>query len=173
VADNDLDFFEQESELFRIAYERKARDKSALLNTIMLSILFRQPLPEWAAKAFEDAYNFVMMGGARSWNEVFGDPHPGKHKRSVALKNRKYEVHRRVRVLHEGGERRGLDALRQDPRKTPPGLPIDEALFERVGRELGQEMNPGGKPISKTVISDLYYRVEHILRRLQAETSEK
>jgi hypothetical protein len=172
VADEE-ETFEAFSEAERRAYEANRSDKGALLRTIHLSIVLREPIPEWAAKAFEKAYNYVMMGGARSWNEVFGDPHPGKHKGSVALENRKYEVHRRVRVLHEGGERRGLDALRQDPRKTPPGLPIDEALFERVGRELGQEMNRGGKPISKTVISELYYRVEHILRRLQAETSEK
>jgi hypothetical protein len=174
VANDDLDF-EHEAALLRETYERG--DKSALLNTIMLSILFRQPLPEWAAKAFEDAYNRVTMGGARSWDDVFGKPHLGKHKLSAALKNLKYGVHRRVRELHEGGERRGLDALRraapQESQKTPSGLPIDEALFEHVGRELGQKLNPDGKPISKTVISDLYYRVEHVLRRLEARTSEK
>jgi hypothetical protein len=155
VADDDRDFFERESELFRIAYERKPSDKSALLQTIMFSILFRQPLPEWAARAFEDAYFRVTMGGARSWDEVFGDSHLGKHKRSVALWNRKYGVHKRVRRLHERG------------------APIDEGLFERVGAVFGRVMNPDKKPIGKTVISELYYYVERIQRRLRAETSGK
>ncbi len=126
-------------EIERRAYERG--DKAALLRTVMLSIAFREPLPAWACRAFETAYDHVMMGGARSWDEVFGKPHLGKHKKSVALENLKYGIHRRVCDLHKGG------------------MPIDEALFDRVG----QEMKP---PVSKTVISDSYYRVERILRRL-------
>jgi hypothetical protein len=144
------DELERESKIHHLAYE--AGDKVAPLLMIRHCFMQHWPVPEWAAGAVADACFFIEMGGARSWDEVFGKPHMGRHKRSVALENRKNEVHRRVCELHEGNERR----------------PIDEGLFERVG----QEMNPGGKPISKTVISDLYYRVERALRRLP-KTSAK
>jgi hypothetical protein len=151
VADDDFDF-DRESELLRENYE--SGDKSALLKTIYAAFVLREPVPEWAARAFVDACDFVRMGGARSWDEVFGDPHLGRKISSVALENRKYEIHRRVSELHENGE------------------PIDEGLFERVGREMGKD-HLDGKPISKSVISRLYYRADGILRRLQAETSRK
>jgi hypothetical protein len=137
--DGDEPTLEEESELHRLAYE--AGDNAALLLMIRHCFMLHWPVPDWAANAFVDACSYVEMGGARSWDEVFGKPHPGKHKRSVALKNLKYGIHRRVCNLHKGG------------------MPIDEALFDRVG----QEMKP---PVSKTVISDSYYRVERILRRL-------
>jgi len=66
----------------------------------------------------------------------------------------KYGIHKRVQRLHGRG------------------APIDDALFERVGKVFGRIMHPKRKPISKTVISDLYYRVERIQHRIE-ETSGK
>jgi hypothetical protein len=118
--------------------------KGALLQAIELSILHRRPLPDWASEAFDHAYSFVMMGGAHSWDEVFGQPHPtGKHLLKIGRENRKFEVWRRVRQLHE------------------EGAPIDSGLFERVGRETGLG--------EKTVISELYYKVEQLVRRMAAD----
>jgi hypothetical protein len=82
------------------------------------------------------------MGGANSWDDVFGKPHPkGKHLHRIVLENRKFGVHQLVRRIHE-----------------QEGVPIGDALFERVGRETGR----GGK----TVIAELYGEVEQLLRRL-------
>jgi len=151
-SDNELSL-EEESELHRRAYE--AGDKAALLLMIRHCFMLRWPVPEWAANAFVDACSYVEMGGARSWDEVFGKPHLGRHKGSVALENRKYGIHKRVQKLHERG------------------ATIDESLFERVGKVFGRIMNPDRKPISNTVISELYYRVEHILDHVEAKTSGK
>ncbi len=106
------------------------------------------PVPDWAANAFVDACSYVEMGGAASWDEVFGHPHPPKkHKRSLQLENLKHGVHKRVREIVE-----------------KEGAPIDDKLFERVGRETGL----GGS----TVIKGLYYQVERTLRRLDDSASD-
>jgi len=123
--------------------EYQGGDKAALFLMIRHCFMQCWPVPEWAQRAFIDACSYVEMGGAASWDEVFGRPHPqGKHKRSVQLENRKYGVHKRVREIVE-----------------KEGTPIDAKLFERVGRETGL----GGA----TVIKKAYYQVEKILRRLE------
>jgi hypothetical protein len=137
---SDVDELARESELHRVAYE--AGDKAALLLIIQHCFMQRWPVPDWAQQAFVDACGCVEMGGAESWDEAFGHPHPPrKHKRSIQLENRKYGIYKRVREIVE----------KED-------APIDDKLFERVGRESGL----GGA----TVIKNAYYRVEKILRRL-------
>jgi hypothetical protein len=141
----DDDELERESEVHRLAYE--AGDKAALLLMIRHCFMLHWPVPEWAARAFADACSYVEMGGAASWDEVFGRPHPpGKHKRSLQLENRKYGIHRRVREIVDN-----------------EGCSIDDKLFERVGRETGL----GGA----TVIKNAYYRVEKILHRVFGVTT--
>jgi hypothetical protein len=135
--------FEDYSALQRKGYE--AGDKAALLQMILLCVEHQKPLPDWAGTAFEELYHQVIMGGARSWDDAFGSPHPkGRHVNAVRLEKLKYKVHRRVRDIHDK-ER----------------VPIDNELFERVGRELGI----GGK----TTVSELYGKVERILNRLREE----
>jgi hypothetical protein len=132
---------ENESDIHRAAYE--SGDKAALLQMIQLCFVLEWPVPEWAAKAFVEACGYVEMGGSRSWDDVFGCPRPKKkHKRSAQLRNRKYDIYKRVQDLHE-----------------QEGMPIDGRLFERVGRETGL----GGS----TVIKELYYQVAHLLRLLK------
>jgi hypothetical protein len=138
----EADSFEAHQEELRKAY--KAGRKRALLQSIEMSILHRKPLSDWASTAFDEAYAFVMMGAARSWDDVFGEPHPpAKHLRSVQLDNQKYGIYRRVRELHN------------------QGAPIDDGLFELVAKECAL----GGK----TVIKNLYYEVDRLLKRLDKE----
>jgi hypothetical protein len=135
--------FEEYSALQRSEYE--AGDKAALLQMILLCVQDQRPLPDWAGTAFEELYHWVITGGARSWDDAFGNPHPKKkHVHSIRLEKLKWKVHTRVRDIHE-----------------KEGVPIDEKLFERVGIEMGI----GGK----TVVNGLYYKVESILRRLRDE----
>jgi hypothetical protein len=140
MSSDDVDELARESELHRVAYE--AGDKGALLLMIRHCFMQHWPVPDWAQQAFVDACSYVEMGGGTSWDEVFGCPHPPrKHKRSIQLENRKYGIHERVREIVK-----------------KEGAPIDDKLFERVGRESGF----GGA----TVIKNAYYRVEKILHRL-------
>ena len=83
---SDDDELEKESEIHRLVYEKG--DKTALWLMIRHCFVVNWPVPEWATKAFIDACSYVEMGGTRSWDDVFGDPHPGRHIWSVALENR-------------------------------------------------------------------------------------
>ena len=135
--------FEDYSALQRKEYE--AGNQTALLPMILICVQDQKPLPDWAGTAFEELYHWVIMGGARSWDDAFGSPHPkGRHVNAVRLEKLKYKVHRRVRDIHDK-ER----------------VPIDNELFERVGRELGI----GGK----TAVSELYGKVERMLKGLREE----
>jgi hypothetical protein len=135
--------FEDFSALQRKEYE--AGDQTALLPMILICVQDQRPLPDWAGTAFENAYYRALAGEARSWDDVFGKPYPkGKHVHSSSGKlSRAFVVHARVR----------------DYKKK--GVPIDVKLFDRVGRDTGF----GGS----TVVGKLYYKAEHILRRLRDE----
>jgi hypothetical protein len=131
---------DRSSEYFRAHYE--AGDKSALLQTILYAGTFRKPIPDWAAEAWKSAYEQVMKGGASSWDEVFGKPHPkGKHLRTIQQEAQKYLVHETVCFLQE-----------------QEGVAIDGELFERVGRLTGVG--------SKTLIGRLYYEVKKAFERV-------
>jgi hypothetical protein len=126
--------------------ECEAGNITALLPMILICVEHQKPLPDWAGTAFENAYHLVVTGGARSWDDVFGKPYPkGKHVHSSSGKlSRAFEVHTRVQDIHK-----------------KKGLPIDVGLFDRVGRDTGF----GGS----TVVGQLYYKAEYILRRLRKE----
>ena len=128
--------------VFREAYERGK--KNVVLETVRIAIELRQPIPEWAAKAFVAAYDQVMETGA-SWDDVFGRPHPkGKHRHTFRLESRKYEIYDLVQKLHK-----------------IEGKPIGNDLFSHVGRKTGI----GGA----TIVRDLYYRVQRVMQFVAQE----
>jgi hypothetical protein len=128
------------SEYFRARYE--AGDKLSLLQAILYAGMFREPIPDWAAEALKSAYEEVKRGGASSWDEVFGKPHPkGKHLRTIQQEAQKYLVHETVCFLHE-----------------KEGAAIDGELFGRVGQLTGVG--------SKTLIGRLYYEVKEAFERV-------
>ena len=119
--------------------EFEAGHYGAVLTAIFLAFECDRPVPDWARDAFCERYSTHVT--ARSWDDVFGKLHrKGSHAFSRSLDARKWEIHRRVRELHEQGE------------------PIDPVLFDRVGREIGRG---GNRTISK-----LYYAIERALKRL-------
>ena len=116
----DFDLYSDEN---RRSFE--ASDETALFRVLTLCALFRRPLPEWAAAAFVLIYRVALAGEIRSWDDVFGRPWEQEKRRAqqrgVRTQSWKWELWKLVHELHEG--------------KGKP--PIDDALFERVGRELG------------------------------------
>ena len=92
-----------------------------------------RPMPEWLRKGFAAAYRDVLLGRAKDWNEVFGNPHP-KGKSVPAYKN-KISFAGRVYRQVEAGKKRGE--------------PLSE-LFEIVGKSLG---------ISKSTAQRYYYEI--------------
>jgi hypothetical protein len=145
VDPTDPETFEDYSALQRSGYEDG--DKAALLQMILVCAQDQKPLPDWAVTAFENAYHLVVTGGARSWDDVFGNPHPkGKHHVLRPIPggklNRAYMVHTLIRDIHE-----------------KKGEPINNDLFESVGRDTGF----GGR----TTIAELYSKAKYIWRRLR------
>jgi uncharacterized protein (DUF433 family) len=143
IADEAVDF-DLESEENRKSYEDG--DTTALLRMLEHCALFRRAMPEWASFEFDSIYRAALAGGIQSWDDVFGRPwHPKRpraQRRAVSTEAQKWAVWKRVRDLHEG--------------EGKP--PIDNALFERVGRETGV----GGK----STVAALYVRVERAVRRV-------
>jgi hypothetical protein len=107
-------------------------DKWALLYAIHQCLLLKRPLPEWLRLAFLRAYDSKTGYEIKSWDDAFGRPHTKgthvhKEKRNLQLR---YDIIRRVEELASE-------------------MPIDEHLFEKVGKDLGI----GGS----TTVSDIYY----------------
>jgi hypothetical protein len=145
MEDEELDF-DLYSEENRKSYEDG--DKAALLRVLMQCALFRRAMPEWAALAFDFIYRAALVGEIRSWDEAFGRPFQQERavaqQRGTQTQSRKWQVWKLVRELHEG--------------EGKP--PIDNELFERVGREL----RIGGK----STVADLYGQVQRALRRARS-----
>jgi hypothetical protein len=139
----DHDWYSEEN---RKSYE--AGDKTALLRALVHCALFRRAMPEWASQAFVLIYRAALAGEIRSWDDVFGRPWRQEksraQQRGVRTQSWKWEVWKLVQELHEG--------------EGKP--PIDDVLFERVGRRLGI----GGK----STIKALYGQVERAVRRVRS-----
>ena len=94
------------------------------------------PLPDWAARAYIKAFDRVNNALDKSWDSVFGLPYPkGTHLSAL----RKKHV-TKLKVWHEV----------KDVIRTNRQTPIDEALFEKVGKKYG---------IGKTLASEYYHAV--------------
>src|SRR5262245_653541 len=126
----------------RLRYEQG--DKRELLYWLGWCVINNRQIPSWIRQALQEALHAASSYRIRSWDEVFGPPVPKGTKLKVA--RRKHEIawplFERVRDLVKAGR------------------PIDDTLFEEVGREFG---------IGKTVASELYYEVGRELLEQLAE----
>jgi hypothetical protein len=108
-------------------------NKTVLLKAMHECLLLRKPLPEWLRLAFVQAYQSAYPFEIRSWDEIFGAPHPkGAH-----LKTRKQHFELEYPISSR------LDEL------AAKGETIDKWLFEKIGKEFG---------ISGTTASTIYYK---------------
>ena len=117
----------------------EAGDKRAIMRAMYTCADLDIPMPAWLSRAFVDACNQVFSYQAKSWDEVFGVPHPkGKHLAAMRKKRDK-SLEAWVAVLRD---------------HELHGKPIGEALFAEVGKELA---------LGKTLVAEFYY--EHQKRR--------
>ena len=107
-------------------------NKPVLLTAMHQCLILKKPPPEWLRLAFIDAYQSATAFEIRSWNEVFGPPHPKK----ARLDTRKQHADLRYPI-----------AVRVALRAS--GENIDKGLFETIGSEFG---------ISGSTASDIYYK---------------
>jgi hypothetical protein len=119
-----------------IEAEREAADSGdgfAVLACINQCVTHDLVAPEWLAYAFNRHYHRVLTCKVGSWDEAFGKPYPGRHLEKLRIRREKgVRVWLRIRELRQSESR----------------PPIDDALFETVGAELG---------IGKTLCAELYY----------------
>jgi len=116
----------------------EAGDKNALLWVIMICCQCNWRMPEWAREAFYDIYWRGLYAEFESWDDVFGKPWGGGQRRAITRHKQKY-IWARVRILHK-----------------KEGAPINNELFERVGKEFG---------VSRSVASRFYYELEQLFTR--------
>jgi hypothetical protein len=109
--------------------------KELILKVMHHCLLMNRPLPDWLRWAFIKAYQSAYPYKRKSWDDIFGKPHPkGVH---LEAKQKHFELRfpiwLRVQELARSGKK------------------IDKRLFEKVGKELG---------ISGTTASEIYYEKE-------------
>ena len=93
----------------------KAGDKSQLILAMKYCLEFRRPIPEWARDAFLEAYYILP----KSWDDVFGPPIPKGANLAVARRRSKI----------------GCQLYLEVKRSNAEGTPIDDGLFETVGKQ--------------------------------------
>ncbi|SDA27050.1 hypothetical protein SAMN05216315_1325 [Nitrosospira sp. Nsp18] len=109
-------------------------DPYFLMTAIRICANHQLPLPDWAAKSYIKAYDNVNQARAKSWNSVFGNPYPKGRHLSAIRKKLMYQV----AIWNE------ITLIRQ----MEPDTPVDENLFETVGKKFG---------LGKTLASEYYY----------------
>ena len=131
-------------ELKQIYDMYKTGYKHAVTEGLYTCALNSLPMPRWLEMAYLGAYRTVRHYKAKSWDDVFGRPHPkGTH-----LGTKKQERDFAWKVY------RRIQQIKQDN----PSIPIDGFLFERIGKELGI----GGK----TLTEEYYYIEKNKHKRL-------
>ena len=117
----------------------EAGDTEALLWVIMICAQTNWRMPEWARDALYELYWSGAYGKIKSWDDIFGKPWGHGQRRAAITWHKQWDVRRRVKQLHE-----------------KEGAPIDNELFERVGKEFG---------LSRATASTLYYSVQRRFKR--------
>lgn len=128
------------NQLDRRHEDYRSGDASALAAAIQLCAQHDLVMPAWVSMAFADGYYRVKGGLEKSWDGVFGRPHPkGRHIAAIAKKSKLQP---------------SVYAAVKNYLKDNPNTPIDEALFEKVGGQFN---------IGKTLASEYYYEIENIV----------
>ncbi|MFA7423552.1 MAG: hypothetical protein WCZ16_00710 [Desulfosarcinaceae bacterium] len=111
-------------ELLKIGqlYE-KEKNPAFILRALFLCSFRSLPIPEWCEHAFVTSVRKVTRYKAKSWDDVFGKPHP----KSTNLFAKRQRLEKAPLVY---------DRIRKIKRESPE-TPIDGFLFEKVGREFG------------------------------------
>jgi hypothetical protein len=106
------------------------KDPGAILQMLMICCVTGMPLPEWAARAFRVAYLAGHCGELKSWDEVFG--HPPSEKAFTRFQKADKDSHKIWEAI-----------------QTQPDVPINDELFEKLGKEFGAGTRETAKRLYK------------------------
>jgi hypothetical protein len=138
---------------------RAKKNVALIIEALYVCSLNSLPIPRWCEMAFLAAYRKVRQYKAKSWDEVFGRPHPkGIHlDRKEMEREKSLRVYRRIREVSKGnlfGKREkeleeGMQVRDRNGRiKWYNPSAIGETLFERIGKEFN---------VGKTLTEEYYY----------------
>jgi hypothetical protein len=120
----------QKIDELQAAYE--AGDTFSLLDAVAQCALRELVMPDWVIRGYLDRYRSVTQYKVRTLDEAFG---------AILPKGAKLPARRQARE-------KGLRAYHEVERQHKPGTPIDQGLFESVGKDIG---------ISGSKVRDYYY----------------
>lgn len=130
------------AELYHIYQTEKS--PGTILEALFVCFMNSLPVPRWCESGYITAYRKKKRYTAKSWDDVFGSPHPkGTH--LGAKKNEREKspsVYVRITEL----------------KKQNPSIPIDRKMFEDIGHEFG---------ICKTLAEEYYYKWKNELEKSQ------
>jgi hypothetical protein len=120
-----------------------AGDRTALMKMIYWSARLGLLIPQWAAAELVQRCDLAWFGHFRLWDDVLGPLHPkGTDLANLRRRQQSVAIYLRCRDI-----------------KEQEGAPIDDGLFERVGKEFGMK---------KTLCSELYGECNQREKDLQA-----
>jgi len=123
----------------------RAGKPHAILDALHVCSLNSLPIPRWCEMAYLAAYRKVRQYKAKSWDDVFGRPHPtGTH-----IKTKRQEREFSLRVYYE------VERIK----RKDPAVAIDGFLFESIGKKFGI----GGK----TLTEEYYYKEKNRRKKLK------
>lgn len=117
-------------------------NKWCLMQTIWSCARDNVPLPDWAAKAFIEAFESCRTGSKKSWDDLFDSPYPkGTHHKAVQKKHAiQWELFNSVQLML----------------KEKPETVIDNEFFTLVGKLFN---------IGRTLASEYYYEAKKMADR--------
>jgi hypothetical protein len=141
-----LQDFEKHMADLKQAYENGS--KAPILWGVLACVETGRPIPDWCLDAFRNAFWDVQDWKYKSWDDVFGKPHPKGMSIDATRKTLLFatKVYLRVEELREAGQA------------------ADGALFEQVGKEFGI----GGK----TLTEQYYYQQKRIRKNIKGRIEE-
>lgn len=140
--------------------EYKAGNSAAIIEALYSCSMNSLPIPRWCEMAYITAYRKVRQYKAKSWDDVFGMPHP----KGVHLDRKRLEWEKSLGVYLRIKNINDLNLFGNKEQEMEKGNPvrdhngrikwynpsaIGENLFERVGKEFN---------IGKTLAEEYYYK---------------
>lgn len=123
----------------------ESENLAAILEAVYYCALNDFTMPKWCALSYIKAFREVKDFRAKSWDDVFGLPHPkGRHLHAKRQKREKAFV---------------VFNMISEIKQKNPDEAIDGALFEKVGRQLAI----GGK----TLVEEYYYSAKKIIEDIK------
>jgi hypothetical protein len=120
----------------------RAGDKRAVLDALFVCLAAEppRPVPDWARRAFEDAYGKVFGALAGSWDDVFGKP-----KGRLAQRRTRMllvtPVWKRCRALHAAGHGIGDKLFGEVADEFGIGARQVKEMFYKAERAYGYRAN--------------------------------